>query len=32
VIVAAQGSQAERIYRRLGFAPVSLHWSVMRAL
>ena len=32
VIVAAQGSQAERIYRRVGFAPVSLHWSVMRAL
>lgn len=32
VIVAAQGSQAERIYRRLGFAPVSLQWSVTRAL
>jgi ribosomal protein S18 acetylase RimI-like enzyme len=32
VIVAEQGSQADRIYRRLGFAPVSLQWSVTRPL
>lgn len=31
VIVAEQGSQADRIYRRLGFSPISLQWSVTRA-